>query len=57
MAVDYALATLSEAMSAMSVGLLLDKAKLSPEAVSLAMCMLAIVVLALWTKYFHARCT
>jgi hypothetical protein len=52
MAVDYALATLCEAISAMCGGLLQDKAGWSPEAVSYTMSIIAISTLILWTKYF-----
>jgi hypothetical protein len=52
MAVDYALATLSEAISAMSGGLLQDKAGMSAENISSVMTLIAIVTLVLWAVYF-----
>ncbi|KAL7522845.1 hypothetical protein ACHAWX_007563 [Stephanocyclus meneghinianus] len=52
MAVDYALATLCEAISAMCGGLLQDKAGWSPESVSYTMSMVALSTLVLWARYF-----
>jgi hypothetical protein len=52
MAVDYAFATLSEAISAMSGGLLQDKAAMTAEDISLVMTLIAIVTLVLWAAYF-----
>lgn len=53
MAVDYALATLCEAISAMCGGLLQDKAGWSPESVSYTMSMVALSTLVLWARYFY----
>ena len=53
MALDYALATLSEAVAAMAGGLLLDKSHMSPESVSLCMALVAITTLVLWTIIFY----
>lgn len=52
MALDYALATLSEAIAAMVGGLLQDKAKLTPEKVSFIMGLVAVTTLLLWALYF-----
>ena len=52
MAVDYALATLSEAFSAMCGGMLQDNAGLSAEEVSYVMAVVAFVTLAIWALYF-----
>jgi uncharacterized membrane protein len=53
MALDYALATLSEAIAAMAGGLLQDKAKLTPESVSFIMGLVAVTTLLLWALYFY----
>ena len=52
MAVDYALATLSEAFSAMCGGMFEDNAGLSPEQVSYVMMIVAILTLVVWGAYF-----
>ena len=51
MSVDYALATLSEAVSAMGGGMLQDHAGLTAEQVSFLMSMLALFTLAAWVIY------
>lgn len=53
MALDYALATLSEAIAAMIGGILLDMTDLSPENISFIMALVAIVTLFLWAAYFY----
>jgi hypothetical protein len=53
MAVDYAIATLSEAISAIGGGLLQDKAEMTPEDVSYAMAIVALATSLLWTRYFY----
>ena len=52
MGVDYALATLSEALAAMAGGVLQDNAGMSPEQVSFVMAIVAFATLVLWTAYF-----
>eukprot|EP00581_Thalassiosira_minuscula_P014752 CAMPEP_0183721264 /NCGR_PEP_ID=MMETSP0737-20130205/13593_1 /TAXON_ID=385413 /ORGANISM="Thalassiosira miniscula, Strain CCMP1093" /LENGTH=530 /DNA_ID=CAMNT_0025951243 /DNA_START=101 /DNA_END=1693 /DNA_ORIENTATION=+ len=51
MAVDYALATLSEAFSAICAGVLQDNAGMSAEKVSFLEALLAIGAIAVWTIY------
>ena len=53
MALDYALATLSEAIAAMIGGILLDMTDLSPENVSFIMAVVAIVTLFIWAAYLY----
>jgi len=52
MAVDYALATLSEAFSAMAGGMLQDDVGMSAEDVSLIMAVVGLVTLVVWGVYF-----
>jgi predicted MFS family arabinose efflux permease len=52
MALDYALATLSEAIAAMAAGLLQDDAELTPESVSFIMALIAVITLFMWALYF-----
>ncbi|KAL3782140.1 hypothetical protein ACHAWO_007500 [Cyclotella atomus] len=52
MALDYALATLSEAIAAMAAGLLQDNAELTPESVSFIMALIAVITLFMWALYF-----
>lgn len=54
MAVDYALATLSEAVSAMCGGILQDDFGLSAEQVSYVMALVAVITLGIWGVYFYA---
>ena len=51
MAVDYALATLGEAFSALCGGMLQDEMRLSPEQVSLLMALVAVAILSIWAIY------
>jgi hypothetical protein len=51
-AVDYAIATLSEALSALLAGLLQDDADISAEHVSLIMALVASATLVIWIIYF-----